>query len=120
MADAGYALLPSLMFLAGCPTAKPDANHIATIEMRLASDPCLKNFSEMRREYRLAKRGWKIDPNRIEVSVYLSGHDGLPGGSYAQSVDRRTIIDDRDYFSAAATYVIDRDALNLWHCGMRF
>ncbi|MGC4250551.1 MAG: hypothetical protein QM605_03510 [Sphingobium sp.] len=118
MAHAGYALLPSLLFMVGCPTGKPKIEDVEKVEARLSRDPCLKDIAAMRREYQFAKRGWKIDPNRIDVAIFLAGHDGLSGGRFIKSVEGKYVLDDRDYFTASATYVIDSEFLDLWSCGM--
>ncbi len=87
------------------------------VEARLAKDACLQSLANMRRTYSFAKRGWKIDHNRIDVAVEQAGWDGLPKSRYVAEPSRSSVIDERDRFGAAATYVISTDELDLWHCG---
>ena len=117
MAKVGYALLPSILFASGCPTAQPDDKVVHEIERKLAEDPCLKGLEKMRRTYQFAKRGWKIDPNRVDIHITEAGYRGLPAGRFAISVEREGILDDSEHFGAFATYVVDRKILDLWSCG---
>ena len=124
MACSSYALLPSVLFMVGCPAGKPSEKVVEQIEGELAADPCLKNIASMRRTYAYAsrtyayaRRGWKIDPNRIDVSIERAGFDGLPAARIITSPPRQVGIDERERFSAAATYVVSADALDIWACG---
>ncbi|GAA0448871.1 MULTISPECIES: hypothetical protein [Sphingomonas] len=117
MACSNYALLPSVLFMVGCPAGKPSEKVVEQIEGQLAADPCLKNIASMRRTYAFARRGWKIDPNRIDVSIERAGFDGLPAGRIITSPPSQVGIDERERFSAAATYVVSADALDIWACG---
>lgn len=113
----GYALLPSLLFMLGCPSGEPDNAVVLKIEERLANDPCLTGIENLRREYRFARRGWKIDPNRIDVKVQEPGLDGLPAGRFILQPVTSVGADDRDYFGAWATYAVSEDELDIWACG---
>ena len=117
MFKMGYTLLPSLFFLAGCPVGKPTEQTISRIEQRLSDDPCLKDIRKMHRTYAFAIRGWEIDPNKIDVDIEPPGYDGLPLGRFAAEPTRSNWIDDRNRFSASATYVVSLNELDLWHCG---
>jgi hypothetical protein len=117
MIRSGYALFPSLLFSAGCPAGKPSEQLVKRIEARLATDPCLKNIANMRRTYSYAHRGWKIDPNRVDVDVQLAGFDGLPAGRFIINPPKTVRIDDRERFGASATYVVNIDTLDIWACG---
>lgn len=118
MIRSGYAMLPSLLFMTGCPSGQPSRQTVATIEAQLSRDPCLKNIKAMRRTYQFAKRGWKIDPNRIDISIVEAGVDGRPAGLFIVSREKDGAIDDRDYFGAYGTFVVSTNALDLWSCGM--
>jgi hypothetical protein len=117
MIRAGYSFIPSLLFLVGCPSGRPSEAVVDRIEARLSKDPCLQNLGNMRRTYSFAKRGWKIDHNRIDIGVEQAGWDGLPKGKYVVEPSRSGVIDERNRVGAAATYVVSIDELDLWHCG---
>ncbi|GGE83163.1 hypothetical protein [Sphingomonas prati] len=117
MAWSGYPIISSLLFLSGCPLAKPDEQVVDRIEARLAADPCLANLKQLRRVYSYAVRSAKIDPNKIAVVISLSQPDGPPAGRIITGPPTSSILDGRDQFGASATYVVDKDALDLWHCG---
>lgn len=112
-----FALLPSLLALAGCPSGKPPVATVASIERRLAEDPCLSKLSTLRRTYQFAQRGWKIDPNRIDIAGQQAGHNGLPAGINIREVTRPT-LDDTQFFGARAVYTVDTHRLDIWACGM--
>lgn len=90
------------------------------MEARLKTDPCLNDSTSMRRTYSYARRGWKVDPNRIDVKVTQAGFDGLPAGRIIANPSEDSRIDDRERFGAYATYVVDADDLDLWACGGTF
>lgn len=114
MIRSGYALLPSLLFMMGCPAGKPSERLVQRIETRLAADPCIKSIGELRRTYSYARRGWKIDPNKIDVAVEPAGYDGLPAGKFITDPPKSVRIDHRERLSASATYVLSIDALDVW------
>ena len=117
MIRSGYALFPSLLFMTGCPAGKPGQDLVRQIEVRLAANSCLSTIAQMRRTYSYARRGWKIDPNRIDIEVREAGFDGLPGGIFITEPPSTVTVDDRERFGAYATYAISADALDLWSCG---
>lgn len=117
MSASGYALLPSLLFLFGCPVGRPSPTVVTRIEQKLSRDDCLRDVSSMTREYQIAHRGWKIDPNRIDVKVQEAGLDGQPAGSFVLEPPKSGMADDRPYFVALATYTISNDTLDIRACG---
>ena len=103
--------------MAGCPIGQPSDQTVSAIEARLGQDPCLKNLDHLRRTYTYARRGWQIDFDKVDVEVHSAGYDGLPAGRISAEPPRTNRIDERNYFQAAATYIISKHDLDLWACG---
>src|SRR5437868_999880 len=110
--SGSFALLPSLLFVTGCPAGEPTEATVSKVEARLAKDPCLHNIKAMRRTYQFAQRGWKIDPNRIDVAIQEAGHRGWPAGRFIVSPRAQRLIDDSQFYGANATYVVSTGQLD--------
>lgn len=117
---AGYALLPTFLFLLGCSVERPKEELVTWIEHRLSPDRCLKNIHGLRRTYQFAKRGQTIDSNRVYIDIQEAGHNGLPAGRFSIQPEKNPMLDDRQFFGAHATYVVSTDELDIWACGMNF
>lgn len=116
-------VLPSaVMILSACgspsPGDKPSIELVRIVEGMLQQDVCLRNLGNLRRVYRYAVRDRKIRHDLIDAEISEPGFGG-PAGFYIQEAEPdRMIIDDRQYFMAAALYHIPDHALDLWACGM--